>query len=104
MAAAKLGKRVALVDRADSIGGVRIHTGTIPSNAIREAVLHLTGLNLRQVYGDSYTVKTDITMQDLLYRAQHVVRTETEVTRNQMHVICSIISGKSPPRGIEAWM
>ncbi|HEY0009523.1 MAG TPA: Si-specific NAD(P)(+) transhydrogenase [Tepidisphaeraceae bacterium] len=82
--AAKLGKRVALIDRADSIGGVCIHTGTIPSKAIREAVLHLTGLNLRQVYGDNYAVKQDITMQDLLYRAAHVVRTETEVTRNQM--------------------
>jgi NAD(P) transhydrogenase len=82
--AAKLGKRVALIDREASVGGVCIHTGTIPSKAIREAVLHLTGLNLRQVYGDSYTVKADITMQDLLYRAQHVMRTETDVVRTQM--------------------
>ncbi|MBC7782790.1 MAG: Si-specific NAD(P)(+) transhydrogenase [Burkholderiales bacterium] len=82
--AAKLGKRVALIDRSDSLGGVCIHTGTIPSKAIREAVLHLTGMNLRQVYGESYSVKQEITMQDLLYRAQHVIRTETEVIRNQM--------------------
>src|SRR5690606_11405275 len=82
--AAKLGKRVALIDRTDMVGGVCIHTGTIPSKAIREAVLHLTGLNLRQVYGESYAVKQEITMQDLLYRAQHVVHTESEVIRNQM--------------------
>ena len=82
--AAKLGKSVALVDRQTSLGGVCIHTGTIPSKAIREAVLHLTGLNLRQVYGESYSVKQEITMQDLLYRADHVVRTETEVIRSQM--------------------
>ncbi|HEX8322794.1 MAG TPA: Si-specific NAD(P)(+) transhydrogenase [Tepidisphaeraceae bacterium] len=82
--AAKLGKRVALVDRVESLGGVCIHTGTIPSKAMREAVLHLTGMNLRQVYGESYSVKNDITMGDLLYRCQHVVRTETEVIRTQM--------------------
>jgi NAD(P) transhydrogenase len=82
--AAKLGKRVALVDRSESIGGVCIHTGTIPSKAMREAVLHLTGMALRQVYGESYSVKDHITMADLLYRCQHVVRTETEVVRSQM--------------------
>jgi NAD(P) transhydrogenase len=82
--AAKLGKRVALIDRFHSLGGVCIHTGTIPSKAIREAVLHLTGLNLRQVYGESYSVKQEITIQDLLYRAEHVVRTEVDVIRNQM--------------------
>ena len=68
--AAKLGKRVAIIDRTESVGGVCIHTGTIPSKAIREAVLHLTAFNERQVYGDSYAVKHDITMEDLLYRAR----------------------------------
>ncbi len=82
--AAKLGKRVALIDRQDLVGGVCIHTGTIPSKAIREAVLHLTGFREREVYGHSYAVKHDITMADLLYRAQHVVRTEVDVIRNQM--------------------
>ncbi len=83
--AAKLGKRVALVDRNTSIGGVCIHRGTIPSKAIREAVLHLTGLRERYVYGDSYAVKQDIHMADLLYRSNMVVRTEVEVIRQQMH-------------------
>ncbi len=82
--AAKLGKRVAIIDRTEMVGGVCIHTGTIPSKAIREAVLHLTAINERSVYGDSYAVKHDITMNDLLYRAHHVVRSEVEVIRNQM--------------------
>lgn len=83
--AAKLGKRVALVEsRTEGIGGVCIHTGTIPSKAIREAVLHLTGLRERSVYGEGYSVKQDITMSDLLYRCRHVVRTEVDVIRNQM--------------------
>jgi NAD(P) transhydrogenase len=82
--AAKLGKRVAIVERLDMVGGVCIHTGTIPSKAVREAVLHLTGLRERSLYGDSYAVKQNITMSDLLYRCQHVVRTEVNVIRNQM--------------------
>ena len=82
--AAKLGKRVAVVEREHNVGGVCIHTGTIPSKAIREAVLHLTGLRERSVYGDGYAVKQRITMQDLLYRCRHVVRTEVDVIRSQM--------------------
>jgi len=84
LSAAKLGKSVAVIERTDSVGGVCIHTGTIPSKAIREAVLHLTGLRERSVYGASYAVKHHIHMSDLLYRSQHVVRTEVEVIRNQM--------------------
>src|SRR5947199_3854136 len=84
LSAAKLGRRVALVERTGSLGGVCIHTGTIPSKAIREAVLHLTGLRERSIYGDSYAVKQDITMGDLLQRARHVVRTEVDVIRSQM--------------------
>lgn len=84
LAAAKLGKRVALVDRREMIGGVCIHTGTIPSKAIREAVLHLTAFNERAMYGESYAVKHDITMADLLFRCHHVVRNEADVIHNQM--------------------
>lgn len=84
LAAAKLGKRVALIDRREMIGGVCVHTGTIPSKAIREAVLHLTAFNERSMYGDSYAVKHDITMSDLLYRCNHVVRNEKDVVQNQM--------------------
>jgi NAD(P) transhydrogenase len=82
--AAKLGRRVALVERTASVGGVCIHTGTIPSKAIREAVLHLTGLRERSVYGDGFAVKQCVTMDDLLYRCHHVVRTEIDVIRSQM--------------------
>src|SRR3954453_22769262 len=84
LSAAKLGKRVAVVERATSVGGVCIHTGTIPSKAMREAVLHLTGLRERSLYGDSYAVKQHITMADLLYRCQHVVKHEVDVIRGQM--------------------
>jgi NAD(P) transhydrogenase len=82
--AAKLGRRVAVVERSHAMGGGCIHTGTVPSKAMREAVLHLTGIRERALYGDAYTVKDDITMADLLYRTQHVVRSEVDIIRSHM--------------------
>ncbi|MBV9174194.1 MAG: Si-specific NAD(P)(+) transhydrogenase [Chloroflexi bacterium] len=82
--ASKLNKRTALVERKTVIGGVCINTGTIPSKTLREAVLHLSGYRLRGLYGASYTVKEHITMQDLQFRTDHVVRHEIDVTRHQL--------------------
>ena len=56
IAASKLGRRVGIVDRRDMIGGVCINTGTVPSKTLREAVLYLTGLSQRDLYGSSYRV------------------------------------------------
>ncbi len=84
IAAAKLGKRVAVVDKAQMIGGVCVNTGTIPSKTMREAVLYLTGMNERELYGASYRVKSDITVADLLSRTQHVIVKEIETVRAQL--------------------
>ena len=84
IAAAKLGRRAAIVERWDMVGGVCINTGTIPSKTLREAVLYLTGLNQRELYGQSYRVKDDITVTDLSARTQHVVAREIDVIRNQL--------------------
>ncbi len=82
--AAKLNKRVAIVERKAVLGGVCINTGTIPSKTLREAVLHLSGFRERGLYGASYTVKQNITMDDLLFRTDHVIRHELDVTRHQL--------------------
>lgn len=82
--AAKVGKRVAIVERKTVIGGMCINTGTIPSKTLREAVLHLSGYRERNIYGASYTVKKKITMADLLYRADYVIRNEIDVTSHQL--------------------
>src|SRR5436309_7580802 len=82
--AAKLNKRTALIERKTVIGGVCINTGTIPSKTLREAVLYLSGYRLRDLYGASYTVKQNITMEDLLFRTDHVIRHEIDVTRHQL--------------------
>ncbi|WP_395728703.1 Si-specific NAD(P)(+) transhydrogenase [Nakamurella sp.] len=84
IAAAKLGRRAAIVERRDMVGGVCINTGTIPSKTLREAVLYLTGLNQRELYGQSYRVKQDITISDLSARTQHVIGREIDVIRNQL--------------------
>jgi NAD(P) transhydrogenase len=84
IAAAKLGRQVAIVERKDMIGGVCLNTGTIPSKTLREAVLYLTGLDQREMYGQSYRVKDEITIADLALRTQHVVGREIDVVRSQL--------------------
>jgi NAD(P) transhydrogenase len=82
---AKLGKRVALVERMETLGGCCINTGTIPSKTMREAVLHLSGYNYQNIYGINYRVKEKITMADLSFRVQHVIKTEVDVTQAQLN-------------------
>jgi NAD(P) transhydrogenase len=85
IAAAKLDRRVALVERPSMLGGVCLNTGTIPSKTLREAVLYLTGLDQREMYGQSYHVKEEITIGDLTARTHHVVSREADVVRNQLN-------------------
>jgi NAD(P) transhydrogenase len=84
IAAAKLGKAVAVIERDRMLGGVCTNTGTIPSKTLREAVLYLTGISQRELYGASYRVKENITPADLLARTQHVIGKEREVVRSQL--------------------
>ena len=82
--AAKLGKRVGVVEAGTVVGGVCIAKGTIPSKTLREAALYLSGYRERNVYGASYSVKEKITMDDLLHRTDYVIRTEMDVIRHQL--------------------
>ncbi len=84
IAAAKLGARVGLIEKRNMIGGVCINTGTIPSKTLREAVLYLTGMSQRELYGQSYRVKEEITIGDLTARTSHVVGREVDVIRSQL--------------------
>ena len=81
---AKSGKRVALIERREVLGGACINTGTIPSKTMREAVLHLSGFYYQNIYGINYRVKEKITMSDLSFRVQHVIKTEIDVTQAQL--------------------
>jgi NAD(P) transhydrogenase len=114
--AAKLGRSVAIVERRQ-LGGVSVNRGTIPSKTLREAVMYLTGLTQRAVYGESYRVKEEITVEDLALRTRQVVEREIDIVRNQLarnrvHVLTGIarfvdphtvaLSGGAEPRQVSA--
>jgi NAD(P) transhydrogenase len=82
--AAKMRKKVAIVERQRTIGGVCVHTGTIPSKTLREAVLYLSGFRQRTFYGRGYVLKDRIAMSDLIFRAQAVMTREVEVIKAQL--------------------
>jgi NAD(P) transhydrogenase len=84
IAAAKLKKRVAMIDREDMIGGVSLHSGTIPSKTVREAILYLTGFRQRSFYGTHYTLKENISIADLALRVNAVKEREMAVVKDQL--------------------
>jgi NAD(P) transhydrogenase len=101
VAASKMKKRVAVVESRSVVGGVCVNTGTIPSKTMREAVMHLSGYNYKSVYGMNYRVKERITMADLAFRVQAVIKTEVDVTeaqlsRNGIDVVHGIARFASP--------
>ncbi|RBP67189.1 NAD(P) transhydrogenase [Brevibacterium sanguinis] len=81
--AAKLGKRVLVVDRGSRVGGVSVHTGTIPSKTLRETVLNLSGWRERGFYGRGYRVKEEIGIDDLIRRLHKTLDHEVEVLQHQ---------------------
>ena len=81
---AKMGRKVALVERREVVGGTCINTGTIPSKTMREAVLHLSGFLYQGIYGVNYRVKDNITFADLSFRIQQVIKNELDVTQAQL--------------------
>src|ERR1700710_3089260 len=80
---AKLGKRVLVVERGCRVGGVSVHTGTIPSKTLRETVLNLSGWRERGFYGRGYRVKQDIGAADLLKRLHITLDHEVEILEHQ---------------------
>jgi NAD(P) transhydrogenase len=82
--AAKVGKRVAIIEKRTDMGGVCINSGTIPSKTLREAVLDLSGFRQRELYGAAYRGKEEVTVQDLFYRTNTVMSREREVVRAQL--------------------
>lgn len=82
--AAKLRKRVAVIDRTVMLGGVCVHTGTIPSKSVREAIFQLTGSAVKSFYGNAYRGNGEISVKDLAFRVQSVVARETDVIHAQL--------------------
>ncbi|MFN3507076.1 MAG: Si-specific NAD(P)(+) transhydrogenase [Allorhizobium sp.] len=90
--AAKLEKKVLVIEKGTRVGGVSVHTGTIPSKTLRETALNLTGWRERGFYGRSYRVKQEISAEDLRRRLLITLDHEVEVlehqfSRNRVHHI-----------------
>ena len=81
---AKCGRRVAVIEQREIVGGACVNTGTIPSKTMREAVMHLSGFQYQGIYGINYHVKEKITMADLGFRVNQVIKTEVDVTQAQL--------------------
>jgi NAD(P) transhydrogenase len=82
--AAYFGKRVALVERAEHLGGACVNTGTIPSKTLRETALYFSGLRQRGLYGIDYSLNDRLTVEDFMYRKQIVVANEWHIIRNNL--------------------
>ncbi|MGD0962614.1 MAG: Si-specific NAD(P)(+) transhydrogenase [Candidatus Acidiferrales bacterium] len=82
--AAKLRKRVAVIDRTFMLGGVCVHTGTIPSKSVREAIFQLTGMAVKALHGSDCRETRDISLQELSFRVSAIVKRETDVIRAQL--------------------
>ena len=81
--AAKLGKAVLVIEKGRRVGGVSVHTGTIPSKTLRETVLNLSGYRERGFYGRSYRVKQDISAADLMARLHKTLDHEVQLLEHQ---------------------
>ena len=82
--AAKLGKRAAIVEKSVRVGGVSVHTGTIPSKTVREAVLYLSGWKQRGFYGMGHRERKRVTPDDVLHRVNVTLDHQVEVMCDQL--------------------
>ncbi|MDF1751125.1 MAG: FAD-dependent oxidoreductase, partial [Alphaproteobacteria bacterium] len=81
--AAKFGANALVVEKGRRVGGVSVHTGTIPSKTLRETVLNLSGWRERGFYGRAYRVKDEISATDLRHRLLKTLDHEVEVLEHQ---------------------
>jgi NAD(P) transhydrogenase len=99
--AAKLGKKVAIIEKSPFIGGAGIHTGTLPSKTLRESALIYAGFRQRAVFGLQLTLNRDVALSELMHRKSEVARRQMEViidqfNRNNVEIIYGEASFAGP--------
>ncbi|MDC8448016.1 MAG: Si-specific NAD(P)(+) transhydrogenase [Nitrospira sp.] len=82
--AAKLGKRVAVVEREPIVGGVCVVTGTIPSKTFREAVLSFVAQDTLFDGHIGHHLKSRPTADQLMRRVEAVIQREAQVIEDQL--------------------
>jgi NAD(P) transhydrogenase len=93
---AYFGKRVALIERADTVGGAGVNTGTLPSKTLRETALYLSGARTRGLYGVERQLPRALAVEDLLFRLRHVVESQQAlVTANLERHRIDLVQGEA---------
>ncbi len=82
--AAQFGRRVALVERAEYLGGAGINTGTVPSKSLRETALFFSGLKQRNLYGIDYSLKGGLSVREFMHREHIVVGNERRLVTQKI--------------------
>jgi len=105
--AAKLGKRVAIIERQARVGGSGLSTGTVPSKTLREAALYYSGLRQRGLFGIEYSLKANMSVADFMQREKIVVDNEyrlieENITRQDITLVHGDASFKDANRVVIA--
>lgn len=101
--AAYFGRRVALIERSEHLGGAGINTGTVPSKTLRETALYFSGLRQRGLYGIDYSLKDGLTVQDFMHRERVVVEQQRAlIARNMERHQVEVIRGTAEIAGPQA--
>ncbi|MBM4125250.1 MAG: FAD-dependent oxidoreductase, partial [Nitrospira sp.] len=82
--AAKLRKRVAIIEKEPVVGGATVNTGTLPSKTLKDAIYYLHGFKLRAFPNITYSLGKSLTLRDLMTRKDLVIKKEIEIITNQL--------------------
>jgi len=82
--AAKLSKRVAIIEKAPQLGGTSLNTGTLPSKTLKDTIEYIHGLGRRGLRQLGAELTKQLTLPDLMTRKDQVIETEVAVITNQL--------------------
>src|SRR5262245_28363955 len=82
--AAVAGASVALIERAERLGGAGLNTGTIPSKALRESALVLSGARTRKLLGLDVSIRRETELADFLHHERRVRAEESQLSRSRL--------------------
>lgn len=89
------GKKVALVERYAEPGGSTVHNGTLPSKALKETALFLSGKAERGVYGVDRKLSKSFTVDDFFFRKNLVTQSEVETINQNLEAhLVDVYHGK----------
>jgi NAD(P) transhydrogenase len=82
--AAKLGKSVCVIEKRDVVGGSSINTGTIPSKALREAILRFIGRQSAMPRDADLKGARDAALSGIRASARHVIQAEIDIVSRHL--------------------